>query len=100
MQWLPRKRYGHGDILAALFNPQPPRPDHIRLNLPRHRSLCLAILERCQAISVQRCIGVSRVFIETLPNNQTRLAMRIATSPLKLNIGSEDSIAIGLGPNK
>src|SRR5262245_14252468 len=80
---------GHEDVIAALLDLNTARRLHVRLNLARRAALYFTILQRGQAVAVQRRVGVGRIGVETLPNDQTGLAMRIAAGADELNVGGD-----------
>src|SRR6266508_4085849 len=80
---------GHEDVIAAFLDLNAARRLHVRLNLARRAALYFSVLQRGQAVAVQRRVGIGRIRVETLTDDQTRLAMRIAAGADELNVGGD-----------
>src|SRR5262245_7017655 len=89
LQRLPFAGDGHEDVIAALLDLNAARRLHVRLNLARRAALYFTVLQRGQPVAVQRRVGVGRIRIETLTDDQTGLAMRIAAGADELNVGGD-----------
>ena len=76
-----RARNKRIEIVAALLQPHPLRPDHIRLHLVIIRACGIAKLQRRQPIAMPRNIDCRRIPIQALPYHQHRLAMVFPLSP-------------------
>ena len=81
--------YGHEDVIAALLDLNAARPLHVRLNLARRAAFDFAVLQRGQAVAVQRRVGVGRIRVETLPDDQTGFAVLVSAGADELNIGGD-----------
>jgi len=76
------------------------RRGKVGLNLMRHRSLGVAVLQRREPHAVQRHVGIGRVGVKALADHQHRLAMRIAARLRKLNIRGQCYIFRNLLPHE
>src|SRR5262245_24945391 len=79
----------HEDVIAAFLDLNAARRLHVRLNLARRAALYFSVLQRGQAVAVQRRVGVGRIRVETLTDDQTGFAMRIAAGADELNVGGD-----------
>ena len=71
-------RDGHRNVTAPLLDAQSLRPGDGGLDFVGALVAGWAVLQRGQAVAVQRCVGVGRIRLEILANEQAGLAMRIA----------------------
>src|SRR5262245_45203746 len=86
-------RDGHPDIIAALLDLDAARPPDVRLNFARRPALDVAILKRSQPVAVQGRVGIGRIRIEVLSQDQDSFAMRIAARADKADVGRNREIA-------
>src|SRR5262249_16267070 len=84
---------GHKESVALLFDPNTNGPGDVGLNLVGSLAARGAILNRCQTITVGGCIHISRVGIETLTDQQTRLAVRLLARAGPVDAGGQSNIS-------
>src|ERR1043166_8637641 len=100
MQFFARAGDGHRKVFAALLDAQSRRCRNSGLDFINASAFALAILQRVQAITVQHGISISGIGIESLPNDEASLAMRVATRFGKCDVCSERNVAGNLFPNE
>ena len=76
------------------------RPCSRGLNLARHCSLLIPILQCNQPAAVQCDIYINRIRIEGLPKNQHCFLMRIAGGVGEVNVGGQFNVTRNLLPRK
>ena len=92
--------HGHGDVIALFFDSDPSRRGDIRLDFTRRTAGVLTVLKRREAITVDDGVGVRRVGLQTLANQQTRFAVGIAARADPANVRRERDLARHFFPDE
>ena len=79
--------------VAALFEAHALRGKIGGLDVFGHRAFFFAILQRGEAVAVQRGVDVDGVGVERLANHQHAFAMRVAAEAVERNVGGDADVA-------
>src|SRR6266478_6007121 len=84
---------GHEKSVALLFNANAGGTSHVGLNLIGPIALVLPILKRSESITMQSGIDISRVGIETLPDDEARFPVRLFAGAKPANRGRQAHVS-------
>ena len=79
--------------IAALFEAHALRGKIVGLDVFGVRAFFFAILQRGEAVAVQRGVDVDGICVERLANHQHAFAMRVAADSVEINVGADADVA-------
>ena len=90
----------HGNVVALFLDADSSRRGNVGLNLARRTAARFAVLKRREALAVDDGVGIGRVRIQTLTDEQARLAMRLAAGAHPADVRCERDVARRLFPDE
>ena len=90
----------HVNVVSALRDAQASGRGNVRLNLVRDGAFLVTELERGQAAGVERHVGVGRVRIQALAEDQHCLLVFVSAGVRKRNVGRQCNVAGNFLPHE